>query len=221
MENNTKKNNLEVSSLPIADIDEYFIHIYPDVPENCTEGFVGFVGNATNKDLRIEIEIDHKFMIEHNYVTMALCCDRDDPLKATIVMTPRYFDMLRKTPYLLFELWHEVGHYHTNRYFNTQYNEKGSANAIRLEYYKHGEVMPEERAADLFGLYYTSKKDAIQALCEAIKRRNTYSWEPKETKEIAIEEFKRRKKILNNLDSDEKIRKALCQVCNVSNFYDI
>ena len=106
-------------------------------------------------------------------------------------------------------------------YFNTQYNDKGSCNAARLEFYKRGEVMLEERAADIFGLYYSSKKFAIQALCEAIRKRRTYTWESKEIIEIAIEEFKRRKKLLNGLGTDESIRKILCQLCNKTNFYDI
>lgn len=214
-------NQSNLKCVPKAGIDDYFLYIYPDVPENCTNGFVGYVGNSSNKNLKIMIEIDHQWMIENNFVTMALCIDRDDYNKATIVMSPRYFDMFRKTPFLLFELWHEVGHYHTNHYFNTQYNDKGSCNTTRLEYYKRGEVMPEERAADIFGLYYSSKKFAIKSLCEAINRRRTYTWEPKEITEIAIEEFKLRKKLLNGLDTDESIRRVLCQLCNKTNFYDI
>lgn len=154
------------------------------------------------------IEVDHQWMFEHNFATMVLCIDRDDYNKATIVMTPRYFDMFRKNSFLLFDLWHEVGHYHTNHYFNTQYDDNGSCNDARLEFYKRGEVMPEERVADIFGLYNSSKKFAVQALCEAIRRRRTYIWEPKQITEIAIEEFKRRKKLLNGLDTDESIRRV-------------
>ena len=74
------------------------------MPANCTNGFVGYVGNSSNKNLKIMIEIEYQWMIEHNFITIALCIDRDDYNKATIVMSPRYFDMFRKTPFLLFYL---------------------------------------------------------------------------------------------------------------------
>lgn len=218
---NMNKINSQSSWLPNAGIDDYFLYIFPDVPEKCTEGIVGFVGNDANKELRIEIEIDGKWMVEHNFVSIAFVVNQDEYQKSSIVMTPRYFEMFRKTPCLVFELWHEIAHYHTMHHFDTKYSEKGSTNATRLEYHKRGEVMPEERVADLFGLYYSSKKFSIQALSEAMKRRRTYTWEPKETTEGAIEELRRRKKLLNNFDGDDKIRKALCELCNKSNFYEI
>ena len=47
------------SLLPNTGIDDYYLWIYPDVPERCTTGFVGFVGSNTNPDIKIRIEIDH------------------------------------------------------------------------------------------------------------------------------------------------------------------
>ena len=159
-------------------------------------------------------------MIEHNFLTIALCIDPDNYGESTIVMTARYFDTFRKTSYLRFDLWHEVGHYHLGHYFDTIHNENGSSNDYRMKCFEQGDIMPEEKAADVFGLYYTSKDDAIQALSESIRRR-TYTFESPEIQNQAIEEFRRRKRFLRDLDSDEKTREMLCQLCNKDNYLKI
>ena len=216
-----KQAEIKSSLLPGTGIDDYYLWIYPDVPERCTTGFVGFVGSNTNPDIKIRIEIDHQWMFEHNYVTLAFWANVEKYSESRIVMTPRYFDEFRRTPFLQFDLWHEIGHYHTLHYFNTPHNENGSANAARIEYFERGEIMPEEKAADIFGLYYTSKEDAIKALSESIRRRRTYTWEPPETTQSAIEEFRRRKQLLRDLDTDEKAREALCRLCGKTNYLEI
>lgn len=217
----TKRDEMKASLLPNTGIDDYYLWIYPDVPEQCTRGFVGFVGSNTNPNIKIRIEIDHQWMFEHNYVTLAFWANEENYSESIVVMTPGYFDQFRRTPYLKFDLWHEIGHYHTLHYFDTPHNENGSANAARLEYFERGEIMPEEKAADIFGLYYTSKEDAIKALSESIRRRRTYTWEPQEVTQKAIEEFRRRKQILRYLDTDEKAREALCLLCGKSNYLEI
>ena len=118
---------LKASLIPNAGIDDYYLYIYPDVPARCTHGFVGFVGNKSNPDIEIKLEIDHAWMAEHNYVTIAFWADTDNYHKSEVVMTPRYFDEFRNNPWMQFELWHEIGHYHTLHYFDTPHNEKGSA----------------------------------------------------------------------------------------------
>lgn len=213
--------NIKASLLPNTGIDDYYLWIYPDVPERCTKGFVGFVGSNTNPDIKIKIEIDHQWMFDNNYVTLAFWANVDNYNESEIVMTPRYFDEFRRNPYLQFDLWHEIGHYHTLHYFDSPHNENGSANASRIEYFERGDIMPEEKAADIFGLYYTSKDDAIRALSESIRRRRTYTWEPQETTQRAVEEFRRRKRFLRDLDTDEKAREALCKLCGKENYLEI
>jgi len=118
-------------------------------------------------------------------------------------------------------VWHEIGHFHTLHYFTTAFNENGSANDTRIACFEQGDVMIDEKVADIFGLYYTSKDMAIQALSESIRRRRTYTWESPEITNGAIEEFRRRKRILRELDTDEKAREALCQLCGKTNYLDI
>ena len=52
-----KQAEIKSSLLPGTGIDDYYLWIYPDVPERCTTGFVGFVGSNTNPDIKIRIEI--------------------------------------------------------------------------------------------------------------------------------------------------------------------
>ena len=207
--------------MPGTGIDDYYYHIYSDVPPKCRTGVVGFVGSLTNPKIKIRIEIDTEWMIDNNHASIVFNADPDNYFESTIVMTAQYFDVFRKTPYLLFDLWHEVGHYHLGHYFDTHFDENGSAYQSRREYLERGEVMPEEKAADTFGLYYTSKDEAIQALSESIRRRRSFTWEPPETQSRAIEEFRIRKRLLRDLDTDEKARAVLCELCGKSNYLDI
>lgn len=214
-------NEIRSSLLPNSCIDDYYLMIYPDVPPRCTTGVVGFVGSNTNPNVRIELEIDNEWMADHNQVSIVFLVNEENYCESSIVMTPRYFDEFRRTPCLQFELWHEIGHYHTLHYFNGAFDENGSANMARIECFECGDIMPEEKAADLFGLYYTSREHAIQALSESIRRRRTYTWEPQETTNRAIEEFRMRKHLLRNFATDEEIRNALCQLCGKNNYLDI
>ena len=167
------------------------------------------------------LEIDHEWMADHNNVTIAFWINIDDFADSRIVMTPRYFHEFRHNPFLKFDLWHEIVHFHTLHYFDTAFDENGSSNKTRMEYFERGDVMPDEKAADLFSLYYTSKEDAIQALCESIRRRRTYTWELPETTNLTIEEFRRRKRLLRDLVTDEKVRDALCRLCGKDNYLEI
>ena len=211
----------DVSAKATACIDDYYLIIYPDVPEFCSKGFVGYVGNESNPDIKIRIEINLQWMRESNFHSIAISYNRDNPHESQIIMTPQYFDQFRKTPWMLFDLWHEVGHCHTLHYFNVPTDENGSAKAARMEYFERGEVMPAEQAADIFGLYYTSREDALKALSYFIERRNTYTWEPREITEKAIQEFIRRKRILREIKSDETAREMLCRLCGKDNYLEI
>lgn len=216
-----KWEEIKDSLIPKAGIDDYYLCIYSDVPEYCTKGFVGYIGNRSNPDVKIRIEIDYPWMVEHNYASIAFWVNEKTYHESIIVMTPRYFDEFRKNAFLQFALWHEIGHYHTMHYFNTPHDEKGSANATRIEYTECGKIMPDEVAADVFALYYTSRELALKAFSCAIERRHTYTWEEREVTERAIKEFIRRKRILRELDSDEKVREMLCQLCGKNDFWEI
>jgi len=202
---------------PNADIDEYFLHIYPDTPPKCTKGFVGYVGNRTNEKIKIRLEIDTPWMRERNYRSCCLYIN-DIYEESIIVMTADFFEFLRNNEFMDSAIWHEIGHFHLNHYFNFEFIGT-SANNQRMEYFEKGEIMPAELAADIFALYYMSKEDVIEELNWTIKTRRNLVWEPDETKTRAVKELCMRKKKIKSLDdSDDSIRKVLCELCRAADF---
>lgn len=203
--------------IPDAKIGDYYICIYPDVPEQCTGGIVGFVGNHSNADLRLNIELDNAFMRERNYRTVCLFFDSDNYSKSSIALTSAFWESLKQNECLCAALWHEVGHFHTTRYFNTPFNGK-SAQKYREELLSKREIMPEEKAADLFAMYYTSREDIVKAINWLIKTRKELVREPEDKKTRAVYEMGLRKRYLNSLTSEEDVKKELCQLCGISEF---
>lgn len=99
---------------PNAHIDEYFLRIFDDVPAKCQTGYVGFVGNSTNPDIDILIEIDDKYMYEANMASCCLWINVDNFSKSIIVMTSTFFDAVRNNKADLYgTIWHEIGHFHS------------------------------------------------------------------------------------------------------------
>lgn len=206
--------------IPNANINDYYIRIFSDVPENCTGGIIGYIGNQSNADLRLNIEIDDAFMRERNYRTICFCFDCENYAQSSIVLTSSFWKALEENEYLYASVWHEVGHFHTTRYFRTQFEGK-SAQKYRDEFLNKGEIMPEEKAADLFSLYYTSKETAVMDMNWLIKARKAREWEPEELKMRAVYEFGRRKRYLNSFNSVEDVQDELCRLCGVAEFESI
>lgn len=209
--------------LPNAHADQYFIRIYDDVPDKCKKGFVGFVGNCSNPDIDIRIEIDDKYMYEHNMLSCCLWLDLDDYSKSIIVMTSSFFDEIRNRPEDLYgTIWHEIGHFHTMHYFDTKRSESGSAQKARDEYFRRREIMPEEKVADLFALYYTNIEDIVEHMNFMIRRRRSNVYEDRDVNDRAVAEIARRKRFLREIDSsEESLRKLLCDLCGQSSFEEL
>lgn len=206
--------------IPNASINDYFIRIFPDVPENCKEGIIGYIGNASNKKLKLNIEINDDFMRERNYRTICFYFDCNNYSQSSIVLTSSFWKAIEENEFLVASIWHEVGHFHTTRYFNTRFDGK-SAQKYRDELLNKGEIMPEEKAADLFSAYYTSKADVVNDMNWLIKARKAREWEPDEIKMRAVYEFGRRKRYVNSFNSEKDIQDELCKLCGVAEFESI
>ena len=204
---------------PNAKADDYYLRIYSDVPEHCKNGFVGYIGSFSNPEIEIKIEIDDKYMFEGRMLSCCFCLFPDDYPKSLIVMTSKYFEEFRSNPTLEFVIWHEIGHFHTMHYFDTKRDEQGSTQKARTEYFNRREIMPEEKAADLFAVYYTSQEDAIQFFNYSIKRRRENLYEDRDINDKAVAELARRKRFIREIDCcDENIRTLLCELCGQSSF---
>lgn len=206
--------------IPNTNINDYFIFIFPDVPENCKGGKTGYVGNHSNKELKLYIEIDDDFMYQRKYRTVCFCCDCENYSQSSIVMTSSFWQAMKDNRFLYVSIWHEVGHFHTTRYFNTRFDGK-SAQKYRDEFLNRKEIMPEEKAADLFALYYTSKEDVIKDLNWLIKARRARAWEPDEIKMKAVYELGQRKRFLSSFNNEEEIQDELRRLCGVTEFESI
>lgn len=203
--------------IPDAKLDEYFLHIFPDVPEKCTGGFIGFVGNHSNEKIHIDVEIDDAFMAERNYRTICLWINSKNYLNSGIVLTSSFWAAMKENAFLEASLWHEVGHFHTARYFQTPF-EGTSSNKYRMDLFNKGEIMPEEKAADLIAMYYTSKDTIVSEINWMMKTRKAMYWEPEELNMRAIYEMGRRKRYLSGIADEKELRDQLCTLCGVEDF---
>lgn len=209
----------KINLIPNTTINDYQLIVYEDVPKNCTTGFVGCVENASNKDLFIEIEIDNKYMFESKNLKCCFWANPDNYLHSEIIMTSSFFEEFRNKDFLKFVVWHEIGHFHTLHYFDTVFDTNGSAQKTRTEYLEKGEIMPEEKVADLFALYYTSKEYAVNFLKYMIKKRRENTAEPVEINTKAVRELCLRKRFLSEFDdSEENIKQAICDLCGIIEF---
>lgn len=207
--------------LPEASIDDYYFVPYEGVPEMCTTGFVGAIRNGSNPKINIEIEIDNKYMFENRQFSCCFYLNQENYFESVIVMTSQYYQEFRKNPNLLPVIWHEAGHYHTMHYFTNRLDES-FASAARKQSIKNKEIAPEEKVADLFAVYYTSKEQVITFLNESIRRRRNNVNEPAETNDLAVMELCTRKRFISGIDaSDESVRSMIAELCGVSDFYKV
>lgn len=210
-----KQSNL----FPNASIEDYYLYWLKGITENCSQGVVGYIGNSTNDKLKIRVEIDDVFMEERNHPNLCFCFDFDDYIaNCSIVMTSSFFHKLETDDCLICGLWHEVGHFHTIHYFDTDFNNK-STSLKRGKYYEQGKVMEEEQAADLFSVYYTSKESWIKHIRLLIRNRYNMEWDEKRF--MAVNEMRDRRKMIERIETEEQLQNKLCELCNISNFQNI
>lgn len=205
---------------PRASIEKYRFYHYKDVPQNCTSGFIGIIYNRTNKKIKIEIEIDNEYMYENNNSSCCFYLNVDNYLESEIVMTSSFYEEFRKNSELLPVIWHEIGHFHTLQYFpNAIESGFGINKSYRKEFINNNEIAPDEKAADLFATYYTSKEQMINFFNYMIRRRRSNVKESEANKSIAVSELCRRKRFINELDdSKENIQKMIAEICGKETF---
>lgn len=206
-------------------IDDYYVGFYENIPHPCPGGVVGKVMNRFDNKIQVPIVVDDEEIEKNGCGPCVYDGDHENVLESAIFMTNEFFDEFRNNKILSCALWHEIGHFHTFRYFENKHDENGSATTIRGEYIKRGEILPEEKGADLFALYYTSKERMVEFYNYEIKKHRNkeitglFSEEIKELKEInemTIRELCSRKRYISELDcSKENILKELCKVCGI------
>ena len=200
--------------IPNADIREYFQFWFPNIPDNCNKGVVGLIKNETNEKIKIEIVIDDLWMIENHQRNCTLYVSGKTYLDDCIIfITKEFFDAaINKSPKFSF-LWHEVGHFHTNRYFPEYFGPELSR--LRREYINKGQVYPAEYVGDLFAAYYSGKDIVYEALRQATRERHRLTQVGETNSSLAWWELRRRKRAIQKIQSDKEIEEELCKLCNV------
>ena len=197
-------------------IDDYHLGFYQNIPSPCLKGRVGKLLNHYDRKIHIDMIIDNEYMQESNGGPCIYHGDHENVLNSAIVMTTEFFEIFRNNHIHDCVFWHEAGHFHTFRYFENKHDQNGSANKIRGEYIKRGEILPEEKAADLFALYYTSKEKMAIHFDLAIAEHLDDEGEVLPWHEMIVEELWLRKEYIENVgNSKEDILKELCKVCGV------
>lgn len=202
-------------------IDDYCFGLYNNIPKPCLRGTVGRFQNNSDSEINIDLIIANEYMQENNITGLHFFEDPDDVKNSQIVMDTEYFEKFRDNFVWVCAFWHELGHFHTKRYFNFKRDKKGSAMEIRGKYIERGEIFPEEKAADLFALYYTSKEKMAIHFDLSIAEHLDDEGEVIPWHEMIVEELWLRKEYIKSVgDSKEDILKELCKVCGVK-YYPI
>lgn len=197
-----------------ADARDYYLIWFTDIPENCDKGYVGAIYNTGNPDLKILIEINDNWMIRNHRSGLSLFIEPVDYIsKSGIVVTKETFNNLYNSQESMPGIWHEIGHFHTTKYFMDYVGE--NQRKIRIEYISRGKIPPAEYVADLFALYYCDRELVFDYFKRLIRER--YKLVGKDDNaSMAWNELRMRRDALKRLQTDEEIENELCRVCGVS-----
>ena len=197
-------------------IDGYHIDFYQNTFLDSPNGVIAIVTNRSDSRIHFPIVVDDEQMKENGCSDCVYDGDHENILESAIFMESKFLKRLLSNKPLLCALWHEIGHFHTFRYFENQHDQNGSIDKIRGEYIKRGEILPEEKAADLFALYKTSKEKMATHFDLSIEEHVDNKGKVIPKYEMTVREFKMRKEYIESIgDSKEDILKELCKVCGV------
>ena len=196
-----------------ADPRDYYLYWLHGIPEDCCSGCVGVISNYSNPEVRIPLEINDEWMLTNRKRGMALYIEPNgNHIKGYIVMTKEEFDQLyhKKTGFP--GIWHEVGHFHTTKYFLDYLT--GEQEKQRGDYIKKGKIPPAEYVADLFSLYYTEREEVFEYFKNLIRGRYKLIGVDDNAR-AAWSELRNRRDALKKVETDEQIEAELCSVCGV------
>lgn len=213
--------NIQVEKLnPETDIRDYYLFWYPDVPKNCNQSFVGEIRNSTNEKLIIGLRVDDEWMYDQHQRNCTLFVDVKAYINNSfIILTSDYFEAVRNDDSLISFLWHEIGHFHTNRYFPEYAGPNQSK--LRNEYIANEKVYPAETVADLMAAYYSGKDYLIAALRKGARERLEQAKFGDENASKAWWEYRMRRKAIQEIDNDDEIENEICRLCGVNTIENV
>ena len=148
----------------------YYYAFLEELPEPLN-GVIGVVMNDTCAGLRILLEVDDDYMKQGKFYTPKLYVDPESYLsECRIIFTGRMArQLLKEDPELVFELWHEVGAFHTmedhvEAFLNYANRTETGYTAEEYLAIVNGEVLPHEAAADDFAVDYCGGPESVIAV---------------------------------------------------------
>ncbi len=190
---------LEIDLSALSPFEYYLFFPRPEnIPEEFRQGDVGFFGHKENDDLKLPIYVSDDIMSRFRQKSAFLYCDEENPDAVGICLTNSFYREIQKNRYLLYTLWHELGHFHTISLFPD----------VDI----HTRNTKAENIADLFALFYTSRAEVSSSFKYLIdQRKKTY--ESDSYKQKAINELKQRQEYLKQFNSEKQIRKEILKLC--------
>ena len=201
--------------------ENYFIHFFDDVPDNCMSGIIGLIGNFANKQFKIRIEIDDDYMMLRKRKECCLHIENSNINSGcAVVLTSSFWNALKEHNFLTAAIWHEIGLYHICHYFNQVFDAIIMNSYSPTMFSKENDLI-HEKAADLFAAYYTSLQDVEDEL-EWIIARIPSPTNKKYGNLIEIEYLlKQREMFLSNITHSEEIPQIMCSLCGANRFNTI
>ena len=215
-----KRKSLTLRQVQVnADPRDYYLQWFSDIPDDCNTGVVGIISNYSNLEIRIQLEISDEWMQANRKRGLALYLDPDgERVNAGIIMTKAEFDQLYREGKGISDIWHEVGHFHTTKYFLEYLT--GEQEKLRGEYIGKGQIPPAEYVADLFALYYAERNDVFDNFKKLIRGRHELIGIDDNAR-AGWNELRMRRDALKKIETDEQIEAELCRVCGVGSIEEL
>lgn len=193
--------NIRYSMLPKANpLDDYYEELNETIDDETR--LIGKVLNKTDDNMLIKVVVSDSIIRQSCHRAMFFEVNERQYLNGCrIIMSSDHEKNIRNNPFLFSFIWHEVGHFHTIPYILDV--SKLSVPDQRFLYAIEGNVMPDEKVADLFAAYMMGKDNLIKAmkLCRE-ERKKTLPNNP--TTELAAKEYTNRIRFIKEIE-DEKV----------------
>ena len=200
--------------IPKGRFKDYYLFWYSNIPENCTSGAVGEIGNSSDPKTKVVIILDDQEMKTRRQRGNCLVIGKNYYESSVILIDQDYYDICKSGELnSFFGFWHEIGHYHTLHYFPDYALNMSS---LRRRYIEQAKIAPAEYVADLFGLYYSGEENTLAEFRKRLRDRHKQMRFGDDNALLAWHELRQRRQALIDLHDDETlIVNEIMRICGV------
>ena len=187
--------NIRYSMRPRCNPENYYLLLKEPIFDENNEAIVGNFYNADGS-INVELYLSDYLISQSQHRFMYLECVHKYYLtQSYIVISQAFYDELKVNDYLFALVWHEIGHFHSVPFILDE--NKGAIPEQRKNAVLNGEVMIEEKIADLFAVYSCGKDNMIRALKWAREGRKKANYI---NTEYAIREYNNRIRFIKEIN---------------------